>query len=759
MLETLGYIKKFTSIKDNKWAVAEFLILKDNKLIKISGFISDMVIGVLYHITLESNPKSKNNQNIFQCKFYKIQDMNKNMFIDYLNSDVFIKCVNSDLVNIISTNYTCDYIKEILFNKDQFLNIDINFKSNLKNIYKKLSNIYKFAILESEFTENNLDLFMLKVLKEQDKQDNFSFEEILDILTNNIFYFNYLHNIVDFQVVDKIFLHFNKNRYSVTRIAYYLHYYCCKILTSKHSTYTSMQCIKNLLIKDKILSFLEQQNAEDLINNAIDYAIKNKLFIIKKEKVYTYQTYIDELNIAWYLTRKKKVKKLNHFKFKKYVNQIEQEVRKETNIETFKYDPSQVIALKKFINNRFIAITGGPGTGKTTLIKGLVKLFKKVYPNSNFRIATPTGRAAARIKESFEESNATTIHKLLQYDPETEKFKKNQDYPLDYDLLIIDETSMVGNNLFSQFISAIGQAKKIVFVGDINQLPSVEIGNAFEDIIKSKKITTVELKSTHRQANNSKIVELAYMIKDNNFDLKKLYENQAIENQSKTDLQTIFVDNQEQCLKEIINNYNLDNKTGFDEPYKIQIISPFKDDILGIKDINTFIQNNRFKQEKLDQNTEPCIQMNNSEYYQKDKVMYLRNENDLSNGDIGVIQKIHKDNNELKINFNDKIFSTINNASLKNLTLCYACTVHKTQGSEFEKVILVLDPKRSNFFIDKKLIYTAVTRAKKQLVIIASKNSFINGINKNPEIRDTTLVKHIKLMYKKRKKSHYSYIF
>ncbi|ADK70044.1 hypothetical protein V2P57_03305 [Mycoplasma mycoides subsp. mycoides] len=205
MLETLGYIKKFTSIKDNKWAVAEFLILKDNKLIKISGSISDMVIGVLYHITLNSTPKSKNNQDIFTCTSYKVQDMNKNMFIDYLNSDVFIKCVNSDLVNIITTNFTCDYIKEILFNKDQFLNIDINFKSNLKNIYKKLSNIYKFAILESEFTENNLDLFMLKALKEQDKQDNFSFEEILDLLTNNIFYFNYLHNIVDFQLLIKSF--------------------------------------------------------------------------------------------------------------------------------------------------------------------------------------------------------------------------------------------------------------------------------------------------------------------------------------------------------------------------------------------------------------------------------------------------------------------------------------------------------------------------------------------------------------------------
>ncbi|WP_279526617.1 AAA family ATPase [Mycoplasma capricolum] len=265
---------------------------------------------------------------------------------------------------------------------------------------------------------------LLKSLKELDKQHNHSFEELLNILINRILDFNYLHNIVDFEIADKIFLHFNKDRYSVIRIAYYLHYFCSKILKSKSSTYTSMQSIKAFLIENKMLPFLEQHSSEELINNSINYAIKNKLFIIKKEKVYTYQTYTDELNIAWYLTGKKKVKKLNHFKFKKYVNQIEQEVKKETNISNFKYDKSQVNALKKFINNRFIVITGGHGTGKITLIKGLVKLFKKVYPNSNFRIATPTGRAAARIKESFEESNATTIHKLLQYDVETRKFKK-----------------------------------------------------------------------------------------------------------------------------------------------------------------------------------------------------------------------------------------------------------------------------------------------------------------------------------------------
>lgn len=228
------------------------------------------------------------------------------------------------------------------------------------------------------------------------------------------------------------------------------------------------------------------------------------------------------MTIASFLTNKNKVKKIRHSKFKQHIKEIQEETRKEPKNDNFKYDESQINALRKFIDNKFVVITGGPGTGKTTLIKGIVKLFKKVYPNESFKIATPTGRAAARIKESFEESDATTIHKLLQYDPSTGEFRKNIFNPLDEGLLIIDETSMVDNNLFSIFISSIGNAKRVVFVGDVEQLPSIGIGNAFEDIIKSKKITTVELKSAHRQGKQSKITDLAYMIRNNNFDITKL---------------------------------------------------------------------------------------------------------------------------------------------------------------------------------------------------------------------------------------------
>nr|WP_318029658.1 AAA family ATPase [Mycoplasmopsis bovis] len=205
------------------------------------------------------------------------------------------------------------------------------------------------------------------------------------------------------------------------------------------------------------------------------------------------------------------------------------------------------------------------------------------------------------MKESFKESNAVTIHKLLQYDDSTGKFRKNVFNPLDDGLLIIDETSMVDNNLFSRFISAIGEAKRVVFVGDIEQLPSIGIGNAFEDIIKSKKITTVELKSTHRQKVQSKITELAYMIRNNNFNITKLQE--TTEN---SDLKTIFVDNQKQCLNEIIKNYHINDsdKVGNDSDisYNIQIISPLNKGDLGIKKINKSVQEKFNKNKDIKKN-------------------------------------------------------------------------------------------------------------------------------------------------------------
>lgn len=739
MKSFIGYIKEFTNNSDENWPVANFYILKTRKTIKISGNISRMIDKSLYKIEvseIDDNSESANNIKTYKCNFYQsLTVIDNQTFFEYLKSDAFNKVADDDFINILKSYYESDDIlKEILENKEKFLAIKRVQKCILESIFNKL----KVVALQTEFIVNGLDLDVLVKLTEL---YNDSFDQIIKAIKNDLFEINFQHEITNLESIDKIFLHFNNDANNVVRIAYYLHYYCNQILNNKSSTYTSLENVKKCFY-DENKFFIPAEQKEQIVNDAIKYALNKELLLIKEDKVYTTQTYNDEMTIASFLAKKSRVKKIGSYKFKKYIR----EIQKETNIENFKYDKSQINALRKFINNKFVVITGGPGTGKTTLIKGLVKLFKKVHPNESFKIATPTGRAAARIKESFKESNAVTIHKLLQYDDSTGKFRKNVFNPLDDGLLIIDETSMVDNNLFSHFISAIGEAKRVVFVGDIEQLPSIGIGNAFEDIIKSKKITTVELKSTHRQKVQSKITELAYMIRNNNFNITKLQE--TTEN---SDLKTIFVDNQKQCLNEIIKNYHINDsdKAGNDSDisYNIQIISPLNKGDLGIKKINNSIQ------EKFNKNKAKKLNANDYSFYEDDKVMYLKNQGDLSNGDIGVIKSISIGESKSKINafFNKKEIQ-LNNADLSNLALCYACTVHKTQGSEFQKVILVLDPEISGSFINKKLVYTAITRAKKELVIIAGEQSFIKSINQRPAKRDTTLTEAIRLMYRKKEK-------
>ncbi|CBH40447.1 AAA family ATPase [Mycoplasmopsis agalactiae] len=517
MKSFIGYIKEFTYNTDKDWAVANFYVLDTEKIIKISGNINSLPIEVLYEIQTDENPEEKYNSEIYSCKSYKLFTASDNqIFFEYLKSDVFNKTIGDDFIKKLESYYQSDNIwQEILSNKEKFLSMKQVRKPVLNSVFNKLT----FSNLKLEFLAKDLDLNVLDKLIELYAG---SFDLMQEAIKNSLYEINFQYKIASLESIDKIFLYFFKNdRNNVARIAHYLHNYCNEILNNKSSSYTYLENIKRYF-DDQEKFFIPVELKKKVINNAIRYAKNKKLLIIKKDRIYTAQTYNDEMTIASFLTNKNKVKKIRHSKFKQHIKEIQEETRKEPKNDNFKYDESQINALRKFIDNKFVVITGGPGTGKTTLIKGIVKLFKKVYPNESFKIATPTGRAAARIKESFEESDATTIHKLLQYDPSTGEFRKNIFNPLDEGLLIIDETSMVDNNLFSIFISSIGNAKRVVFVGDVEQLPSIGIGNAFEDIIKSKKITTVELKSAHRQGKQSKITDLAYMIRNNNFDITKL---------------------------------------------------------------------------------------------------------------------------------------------------------------------------------------------------------------------------------------------
>ncbi|WFQ92621.1 AAA family ATPase [Mycoplasma feriruminatoris] len=711
-----GYLSKFL-YKSNSWALAIFISEENNKkTIKIKGEISDLKPKVLYELTGSLTNHLKYGTN-FEVSSYTLANINnEEQIINFLKSDVFPGIGNLTATKIAKL-YTNNFIQEILNNKEEFFKIKDVSKDKLELIYNKIKEINEQNWLRIEFINHNLSLKILDKLKKYVEDEH----ELKQLFVNNWFEFAFKHNLGLISEIDKIFLHFNNNKTNdLTRLAYYSLYVCNEILFNTGNSYTDQYYLL------KKLSNLIKINDQNLLLEGLEFAFNNNLLVKNNSNIYTYESYYDELIISDVLVKNYLITDdFDDDLISSFINQIQINISKD-----FKYDDNQVLALKNFIKNKISIITGGPGTGKTTIIKAIVRLFEKVYHSTNYAICTPTGRAAARIRESFLECNATTIHKLLGYEKDN-KFSINANNPLDYDLLIVDECSMIDTRLFSQFLSSISKAKKIVLIGDVDQLTSVSYGNAFFDIISSKIISTTNLKKIHRQ-NNNNIIDLAYMIKNNTFDLNKFNDSNNVE--------FFFNKDKQACLDKLKTIY----QQSIDQNLNIQIISPVYADILGIENLNNFIQYN-FNQNILDQNN--VYDRLRFRYAINDKVMYLKNDSELnlSNGDIGYIKQINKINNQFQsaiINFNN-IELEFDAQQFDDISLSYCCSVHKTQGSEYDKVVLVLQDTLFSSFLNKKLLYTAITRAKKQLVIIGDYDLFNFAIKQEAKLRKTTLTNQI----------------
>ncbi|WFQ90977.1 exodeoxyribonuclease V subunit alpha [Mycoplasma feriruminatoris] len=711
-----GYLSKFL-YKSNSWALAIFISEENNKkTIKIKGEISDLKPKVLYELTGSLTNHLKYGTS-FEVSSYTLANINnEEQIINFLKSDVFPGIGNLTATKIAKL-YTNNFIQEILNNKEEFFKIKDVSKDKLELIYNKIKEINEQNWLRIEFINHNLSLKILDKLKKYVEDEH----ELKQLFVNNWFEFAFKHNLGLINEIDKIFLHFNNNKTNdLTRLAYYSLYVCNEILFNTGNSYTDQYYLL------KKLSNLIKINDQNLLLEGLEFAFNNNLLVKNNSNIYTYESYYDELIISDVLVKNYLITDdFDDDLISSFINQIQINISKD-----FKYDDNQVLALKNFIKNKISIITGGPGTGKTTIIKAIVRLFEKVYHSTNYAICTPTGRAAARIRESFLECNATTIHKLLGYEKDN-KFSINANNPLDYDLLIVDECSMIDTRLFSQFLSSISKAKKIVLIGDVDQLTSVSYGNAFFDIISSKIISTTNLKKIHRQ-NNNNIIDLAYMIKNNTFDLNKFNDSNNVE--------FFFNKDKQACLDRLKTIY----QQSIDQNLNIQIISPVYADILGIENLNNFIQYN-FNQNILDQNN--VYDRLRFRYAINDKVMYLKNDSELnlSNGDIGYIKQINKINNQFQsaiINFNN-IELEFDAQQFDDISLSYCCSVHKTQGSEYDKVVLVLQDTLFSSFLNKKLLYTAITRAKKQLVIIGDYDLFNFAIKQEAKLRKTTLTNQI----------------
>ena len=389
----------------------------------------------------------------------------------------------------------------------------------------------------------------------------------------------------------------------------------------------------------------------------------------------------------------------------------------ETGIE---YDEVQLAAIRQAVTSKVMVLTGGPGTGKTTTTQGIIAALKKA--GLRVLLAAPTGRAAKRMSEATG-MEAKTIHRLLEYNPQ-DGYKRNDENPLEGDALIVDECSMIDILLMNNLLKAVPVGMRLVFVGDIDQLPSVGAGNVLRDIIDSQRIPVVRLVRIFRQAQKSRIVMNAHTINQGRFP--------DTSNGRDTDFFFMREDDPERAAETIVRLVKERLPRAYREsPDRIQVLTPMQRGVVGAANLNLLLQ------QALNPSG-PSLNRGGYTYRQGDRVMQQRNnyDKDVFNGDLGYIREVDTEERTLKVDFDGK-WVEYDVTELDELTLAYATTIHKAQGSEYP--IVVMPVLMTHFvMLQRNLIYTGITRAKKICVLIGAMKALAYAVRNMSVLKRNT---------------------
>ena len=397
----------------------------------------------------------------------------------------------------------------------------------------------------------------------------------------------------------------------------------------------------------------------------------------------------------------------------------------QTGIE---YDEVQVAAILQAVNSKVMVLTGGPGTGKTTTTQGIIAALKTM--GYSILLAAPTGRAAKRMSEATG-MEAKTIHRLLEYNP-ADGYKRNDENPLEGDVLIVDECSMIDILLMNNLVKALPETMHLILVGDIDQLPSVGAGNVLRDIIDSERVPVVRLTRIFRQAQTSRIVMSAHAINEGKFP--------DISNGKDTDFFFIKNDDADAVATAIVDLVKNRLPKGYHMPLsKIQVLTPMQRGVVGSANLNLILQ------EALNP-TKEGLSRGGYNFRKGDRVMQIRNNYDkeVFNGDLGYIESVNQEDRTLMVNFEERLVE-YEVSELDELSLAYATTIHKAQGSEYPIVVMPVLMKHY-VMLQRNLIYTGITRAKKVCVLIGSTKALAYAIhNLTVSNRNTKLKERLQL--------------
>ncbi len=720
-----GNFRKSIYKSDSGFTVGIFKIKETNdeamedyvgKTITFSGTFLDLNPDDLYIFYGEGVKHPRYGFQYSVNNYDRVKPEEKDGIIEFLCSDLFNGIGEKTAQKIVETlgENTLDLIIE---NKDNLLLVP-----GLKP--KKIDEIYNTLM---KYNESHNTIVYLTNL-------GFSMKDALNIYSKyksntiqNIEYNIYMlaediENI-NFDKLDEIAKNLNYEKDDERRIEAGIIHIMKKVLFERGDTYLLKEDIVNNTLK-----YLDIN--KDIEFNLINLNKEGKI-IIENEKYYLEEYYSAEKNIAETLYR------LSNLKLKNKID-IDKQIERLEDINNIKYNEQQKSAIKKAIENNLLIITGGPGTGKTTIIKAIVEIYREInnytYEELTEKIAllAPTGRAAKRISESTL-LKASTIHRFLKWNKDSLEFLVNE-YNKDFsEFVIIDEVSMIDVNLFNSLLKGLTNNVKIVLVGDYNQLPSVGEGQVLKDMIESEIIDTVHLDLLYRQNENSYIVSLAHEIKNDELSLEFL--NKKDDYAFIESVSPLIKYNIVEIIKKAINK-------GFS--YKdIQVLAPMYKGVNGIDNLNIELQEifNPASIEKKE------IKVGEVIYRENDKILQLTNmpDDNVYNGDIGYISMIktaHESKskkNEIYVDF-EGIVVKYEPKDFINIKHGYAISIHKSQGSEFKMVIMPMDNTYKRMLY-KKLVYTGITRAKQSLILVGSSTSFSYAVSNTFDYERKTSLK------------------
>ena len=690
------------------------------KTVHFTGYFANLQVGDNYEMegTLVYKDKYGYQYNVTDYK--RLEVKGRDAVIEFLTSDLVKGCGEATAKAIVDTLGE-DAIKKIKEKPEILLTVPKMTQKKAEKIYNSLMKVA------------NTDEMLINL-----KEMGFSINEALNII--NKFGSNALSitkanpyalkEIIDFKKLDNIYISLGSPDDD---------------LRMKNCL---LETIKQLEIRNGDTYFYEEELrdglkryfgilADDNFDNLLLDLQNNNDIYIEDKKIYLYDTYQMEVSIA------KTLDYVNNLPIvSKNISMFDTEVVKLQERLGVTYDENQLQAIKKTLESRISIITGGPGTGKTTIIKAITNLYMKMYNlgsnnvNAYIALLAPTGRAAKRLSEATG-LGASTIHKYLKWNKDTNEFQVNELNKNYHHLIIIDEVSMIDTYLFDALLKGLTSNIQLILVGDKDQLPSVGSGLVLSDLIASDLFNFCPLEKIYRQSENSFIPYLAKEIKNKDLTEEFL---------SKKDDYNFLQVSSDKMVDSIKKVCELSIKKGLTDR-EIQILAPMYKGINGIDNLNNNLRdlfNPKDKKKKE-------IRVGENVFRVGDKVLQLINAPDKSvyNGDIGYIKDIFSYDNSKALNVNidfDGNLVTLTTTEMLNVKLAYAISIHKAQGSEFVNVIM---PIVKNYYkmLYNKLVYTGVSRAKKSLVLIGEIESFLMAVNNDYSMNRKTSLKEQLLLH------------